>query len=605
MNKIGQYKINYNGEWVSLPLMFRGKSAYDIAKEHGYTGSEEEFASLLAGISEVENKINEIPIEKGDGNSSVVLKGFDATATDDGSISLGNQTKATNKYSHAEGYITTASGYGSHAEGFRSQAIGAFSHAEGGLVLDINDLRPGSTDNPNGNGGKAIGPGSHAEGCDTIAYGENAHAEGRTGLAYGKGSHIEGTSTDQFDPYDLENIIGEHLPTSAEAHQAIIDYWEKETLKLRAVAWGEASHAEGLNNLALGNMSHAEGRNTIAKGHRSHAEGYGTTASGEVSHAEGYESVASGARSHAGGNRGKAIGDYSFAHGNYTEAKNEAETAFGKYNQSNSDTIFSVGNGTSTKNRKNAFEIKSDNTAYVNNEKILTEQYRLEYTATQNLLSLQPCNINYSNHEYDDTTGKGVFIYNEAPTSIRNKAFYECSHLTSVTIGNSVTDISYGAFAGCSNLTSITIPNSVTSIGEGVFSRCKSLTSITIPDSVISIGKTAFNVCESLTSVTIGSGVTTIGSQAFYGCTSLKSVYCKPIIPPTLSSFPSNVDVIYVSLKSLDTYKSATNWSNYADKMVGSEILSLSDDSLMGISISLEERIKHLENIIEQIIIAN
>jgi hypothetical protein len=37
--------------------------------------------------------------------------------------------------------------------------------------------------------------------------------------------------------------------------------------------------------------------------------------------------------------------------------------------------------------------------------------------------------------------------------------------------------------------------------------------------------------------------------------------------------------------------------------MVGSGILSLSDDSLMSVSISLEERIKHLENIIEQIVI--
>ena len=48
--------------------------------------------------------------------------------------------------------------------------------------------------------------------------------------------------------------------------------------------------------------------------------------------------------------------------------------------------------------------------------------------------------------------------------------YYECSGLTSVTIGNSVTSIGDEAFLGCSGLTSVTIPNSVTSIGISAFS---------------------------------------------------------------------------------------------------------------------------------------
>ena len=42
-------------------------------------------------------------------------------------------------------------------------------------------------------------------------------------------------------------------------------------------------------------------------------------------------------------------------------------------------------------------------------------------------------------------------------TSIGNAAFYKCSSLTSVTIGNSVTSIGNYAFADCSSLTSVTI----------------------------------------------------------------------------------------------------------------------------------------------------
>ena len=48
---------------------------------------------------------------------------------------------------------------------------------------------------------------------------------------------------------------------------------------------------------------------------------------------------------------------------------------------------------------------------------------------------------------------------------IKGGVFENCSNLTSVTIGNSVTSIDSHAFYGCSGLTSITIPDSVTSIG--------------------------------------------------------------------------------------------------------------------------------------------
>ena len=51
----------------------------------------------------------------------------------------------------------------------------------------------------------------------------------------------------------------------------------------------------------------------------------------------------------------------------------------------------------------------------------------------------------------------------------------------------SVTIIGDKAFADCSGLTSITIPNSVTSIRDHAFYWCKGLTSVTIPNSVTSI----------------------------------------------------------------------------------------------------------------------
>ena len=138
-------------------------------------------------------------------------------------------------------------------------------------------------------------------------------------------------------------------------------------------------------------------------------------------------------------------------------------------------------------------------------------------------------------------------------SSIGSSAFYYCSDLTSVSIGNSVTSIGSQAFEGCSGLTSVTIGNSVTSIGYYAFHGCSGLkkvivpdienwcsikfaiytdnplyyahhlysdenteiTKLVIPDGVTTIGSSAFRNCSSLTSVTIPNSVTSIGSSAF------------------------------------------------------------------------------------------
>jgi len=109
-------------------------------------------------------------------------------------------------------------------------------------------------------------------------------------------------------------------------------------------ALGKASHREGKDTLALGDASHSEGTETQAQGESSHAEGTFTASIGESSHTEGGSTVATGTESHAEG------------HGTF--AKNFAQHVAGLYNEGTSDyTVHETGIGTSSSDRKNAFEI--------------------------------------------------------------------------------------------------------------------------------------------------------------------------------------------------------------------------------------------------------
>ena len=169
----------------------------------------------------------------------------------------------------------------------------------------------------------------------------------------------------------------------------------------------------------------------------------------------------------------------------------------------------------------------------------------------------------------------GLTTYNipESVTSIGDFAFYGCDALQSITIPNSVTSIGEYAFENCAALKSVTIPDSVTSIRWCTFQGCDALQSITIPDGVTEIVRYAFYDCDALTSVTIGNGVTEIGDEAFESCDALTSVYCKATTPPSIqySTFASTPKLIniYVPYSSVNAYKAAKYWSNYADKIVG------------------------------------
>ena len=140
-------------------------------------------------------------------------------------------------------------------------------------------------------------------------------------------------------------------------------------------------------------------------------------------------------------------------------------------------------------------------------------------------------------------------------TSIEERTFYGCTALQSIDIPNSVTNIKGYAFSGCTALQSIGIPNSVTSIEDAVFQDCTSLHSIDIPNSVTSIGIFAFDGCISLQSIDIPNSVTSIGNFAFDDCISLQSID----IPNSVTSIGGSAFYGCISLQSIDIPNSVTS----------------------------------------------
>lgn len=162
----------------------------------------------------------------------------------------------------------------------------------------------------------------------------------------------------------------------------------------------------------------------------------------------------------------------------------------------------------------------------------------------------------------------------DSVTNIGNQAFYVCSGLTSIDIPSGVTTINHWAFGYCSGLTSIDIPDSVTTLGNGVVGFCKGLTSVHIGSGLTTIGQEAFRYCTKLPSVVLPSSVTTIGPWVFQSCSVLKSVTCLATTPPSLdidafndTPIANGNGYIYVPSGSVNAYKNATNWSNWASRI--------------------------------------
>ena len=126
-----------------------------------------------------------------------------------------------------------------------------------------------------------------------------------------------------------------------------------------------------------------------------------------------------------------------------------------------------------------------------------------------------------------------------------------------------------------SKITSMSFPSTVTKIGDNCLSNCDNLRVMNLPPHLVEIGHDTFAYNISLTKITIPASVTTIGFQAFRQCYTLTEVIVNATTPPTLGAYAFENSVsgrlIKVPAASLQAYKTAPGWSDYASQIVAQQ----------------------------------
>ena len=166
-------------------------------------------------------------------------------------------------------------------------------------------------------------------------------------------------------------------------------------------------------------------------------------------------------------------------------------------------------------------------------------------------------------------------------TRLKSFTFFSAATITSVTIPSTVRSINGGFTFRYSGLRNVTVPSSVTSWnGSHTFANCRSLTRATL-NNKSQISSYAFSNCTSLTGITFEDNIKSIANCAFQGCTKLASVTCNSTTPPTIDStsfegVPSTCK-FYVPCSAVNTYRTASVWSDYASQIVGFESCTVYD----------------------------
>lgn len=124
-----------------------------------------------------------------------------------------------------------------------------------------------------------------------------------------------------------------------------------------------------------------------------------------------------------------------------------------------------------------------------------------------------------------------------------------------------------------SSIEEITLPASIRSITNGLqFNKCRNLNRLEVSEGTTSI-QTAQWIWEAtnLRLLILPSTISDLSTDALatHGSANTTTAICKAVTPPTKTntSYYNNVAAVYVPDESVDAYKAATGWSQWASKI--------------------------------------
>ena len=158
-------------------------------------------------------------------------------------------------------------------------------------------------------------------------------------------------------------------------------------------------------------------------------------------------------------------------------------------------------------------------------------------------------------------------------SSIEEKAFLNSSNMViNLDIPGNVKTIGRMAFAN-SGISALTLHEGVKILGDGAFKACTRLSTVIIPNSVTQLVGDTFYV-NNIKTLVIGSGVTSIGAMCFQRSSSVtgSTITIFATTPPTIVNNSRIFDgwgnaPIYVPAGSVNAYKAASGWSQYASRI--------------------------------------
>lgn len=222
----------------------------------------------------------------------------------------------------------------------------------------------------------------------------------------------------------------------------------------------------------------------------------------------------------------------------------------------------------------------------------------IKYGTAKQLLSgagINPDSSVYASNLYTNSLIK-VELGDNIDT-IGEEAFYGCQNLESINIPKAMATIKAECFNDCqklrwfSNMHAAFVYNFATrssglaraTFGGGgtaygtasAFNKCLNLRRAAYPSKYTAVGSSDFAGCSSLVEVVFNGNITKIEGAAFQNCYALKKLdFTNNTAVPSLASFtalsnvPKDVEIL-VPVALVDTWKTATNWTTYADNIKG------------------------------------